>query len=173
MPRHDSAASEVDLVDDFVESGAGSVGGSLTEARGLWSRLKKSELIDHAIENAQAAQAGIEAGLRNEFRGLWRARKSKKMRGFTDVEMAAIKAVAQGNITSNVLRRIGSLGGGLDQGRNMLNMMGRNCRRRSGWRPHRRGSGPAGRLRRREDVEVTDTGPGRLGESDHGAGSRA
>ena len=113
----------VDLLDDFVEGGASSVGGTLAEARGIWSRLKKSEIIDAAIENAQAAQAGVEAGLRNQFRGLWQARNSKKMRGFTKDELAAIKAVSQGNLTANVLRRIGSLGGGLDQGRNMLNLM--------------------------------------------------
>ena len=114
----------IDLLDDFVEGGAGHVGGQLSEARTMWSRLKKSELIDTAIENAQAAQAGVEAGLRNEFRTLYRARGSKKMRGFSDAELNAIKSVAEGNFTSNVLRRIGSLGGGLDQGRNMLNLLG-------------------------------------------------
>ena len=117
-------AIAVDLLDDFVESGAGHVGGQLSEARTMWGRLKKSEIIDTAIENAQAAQAGVEAGLRNEFRGLWRARNSKKMRGFSAAELAAIKSVAEGNFGANVLRRIGSLGGGLDASRNMLNMMG-------------------------------------------------
>ena len=114
----------IDLLDDFVEGGPSSVGGTLKEARGLWSRLRKSELIDTAIENASAAQAGVEAGLRNEFRSLWRARNSKKMRGFTKAELAAIRAVSQGNLTANVMRRIGSLGGGLDASRNMLNLMG-------------------------------------------------
>ena len=114
----------VDLVDDFVESAASNVGGTLKEARSLWSRLRKSEVIDGAIENAQVAQAGVEAGLRNEFRSLWKARGSKKMRGFTDSELNAIKAVSEGNFGANVLRRIGSLGGGLDASRNMLNLMG-------------------------------------------------
>ena len=72
----------VDLVDDFVEGSGSSVGGTLAEARGIWSRLKKSEIIDDAIENASAAQAGIEAGFRNQFRGLWQARNSKKCAGF-------------------------------------------------------------------------------------------
>ena len=60
----------VDMVDDFVEGGASHVGDTLKEARGLWSRLRKSVVIDAAIENAQVAQAGVEAGLRNEFRSL-------------------------------------------------------------------------------------------------------
>ena len=114
----------VDMVDDFVESGASNVGGTLKEARAIWSRLRKSEVIDTAIENAQVAQAGVEAGLRNEFRSLWKARGSKKMRGFTDAELDAIKSVSEGNLSANVLRRIGSLGGGLDASRNMLNLMG-------------------------------------------------
>ena len=96
----------------------------MTEARGLWSRLRKSELIDTAIENAQTAQAGIEAGLRAEFKTLYRARRSKKMRGFSDAEMSAIKSVATGDVTTNTLRRIGSLSGGVDQSRNMLNLLG-------------------------------------------------
>ncbi len=112
----------VDALDDFVEQGAGPVSGTLAEARGLWSRLRKSEVIDNAIENATASQAGVEAGLRNEFRTLWKARHSKKMRDFTDAELDAIKKVATGNFSSNVLRRIGSLSGGIDQQRNMWNM---------------------------------------------------
>ena len=117
------ASIAIDKIDDFVESGASAVGGTLGEARAMWSRLKKSETIDVAIENAQAAQAGVEAGLRAEFKSLYRARNTKKMRGFTAEELAAIKRVALGTATTNTLRRIGSLGGGLDQGRNMLNLM--------------------------------------------------
>ena len=114
----------VDMVDSFVEGGASNVGGTLAEARAIWSRLRKSEVIDTAIENAGVSQAGVEAGLRNEFRSLWKARGSKKMRGFSDAELDAIKAVSEGNLSANVLRRIGSLGGGLDASRNMLNLMG-------------------------------------------------
>ena len=118
------AGIAIDKIDDFVEGGAGHVGAQLAEARALWSRLRKSEVIDAAIENAQVAQAGVEAGLRNEFRSLWKARGSKRMRGFTEVELDAIKSVSEGNFGANVLRRIGSLGGGLDASRNMLNLMG-------------------------------------------------
>ena len=117
------AGLAIDRIDDFVENGAGHVGAQLGEARALWSRLRKSELIDGAIENAEAAQAGIEAGLRNEFKTLYRARNSKKMRGFSKSELAAIKKVAQGDFGSNTLRRIGSLGGGSGSSRNMLNLL--------------------------------------------------
>ena len=118
------ASIAIDRIDDFVESGASNVGGTLAEARGLWTKLRKSEVIDQAIESAEIAAPGVEAGLRNTFAGLYRQRDTKKMRGFTEVELAAIKSVAQGNVTSNVLRRIGSLSGGIDQSRNLLNMLG-------------------------------------------------
>ena len=117
------AGIAIDKIDDFVEGGAGHVGAKLGEARALWSRLRKSEMIDGAIENAGAAQQGVEAGLRAEFKALYRARNSRKMRGFTKDEMAAIKKVAMGDITSNTLRRIGSLGGGSGSSRNMLNLL--------------------------------------------------
>ena len=117
------AGLAIDRVDDFVENSAGHVGAQLGEARALWSRLKKSEIIDTAIQNAEAVQAGIEAGLRNEFKALYKARNSKKMRGFTKDEMAAIKKVAMGDFGSNTLRRIGSLGGGSGTSKNMLNLL--------------------------------------------------
>ena len=72
------ASIAIDRIDSFVEGGAGHVGAQLGEARKLWSRLRKSEVVDTAIENAQTAQAGVEAGLRAEFKTLYRARDSKK-----------------------------------------------------------------------------------------------
>ena len=113
----------VDAVDDFVENASESTAGTLKEARSLWRRMRKAEVIDDAIENATLAKEGVEAGLRNQFSTLYRQRKSKKMRGFSDDELAAIKAVAEGNMTSNVLRRIGSLSGGTGAQRNMLNLL--------------------------------------------------
>ena len=117
------AGLAIDKIDDFVEGGAGHVGAQLGEARALWSRLRKSQVIDAAIENAEAAQQGVEAGLRAEFKSLYRARDNKKMRGFSKDEMSAIKRVAMGDFTSNTLRRIGSLGGGSGSSRNMLNLL--------------------------------------------------
>ena len=49
------ASIAIDRIDDFVESAPGQGGAQLTDARGLWSRLKKSEVINTAIENAQTA----------------------------------------------------------------------------------------------------------------------
>ena len=45
------------------------------------------------------------------------------MRGFSAPELAAIKSVAQGNFGSNTIRRIGSMSGGIDSSRNVINLM--------------------------------------------------
>ena len=112
----------IELVDDFVESGS-EASGTLRQARALWARKRKSEVIDKAIEDATLAKEGVEAGLRNQFTNLYRARDKKKMRGFTKDELKAIKAVAEGNMSSNIMRRIGSLSGGTGAQRNMLNAL--------------------------------------------------
>ena len=137
------ATMAIDEIDDFVEAGAGLAGAQIKEARSLWSRLRKSETIEEAMENADVAARGDEAGLRDAYKGLWRARNKKKMRGFSTEELAAIKKVALGSPVSNTLRRIGSLSGGTGQQRNMLNgldRLGRRSRCRCGGaRPRRRG----------------------------------
>ena len=81
--------------------------------------------MEDAIERGKDAQSGVESGLRNEFRGLHRAiiNKRKDMRGFSADEKKLIRAVAQGNFSANVLRRLGSLSGGTGAQRNMLNLL--------------------------------------------------
>ena len=115
----------VDLVDDFVESGSASTSGIMKDANRLWARMRKSELIERAIAKAETAQQGFEAGLRAEFKSIYRAilDKNKKYRGFTADETKAIKAVATGNFTSNTLRRIASLSGGSGPQRAMQNLI--------------------------------------------------
>ena len=114
-----------ELVDDFVDSASKSTGGTLKEARAAWSRMRKSETVERAIEKASTAQQGLEAGLRAEFKSLYRAYVDgrKHMRGFTKDEAAAIKAVAEGNVTNNTLRRIASLSGGSGPQRAMQNLI--------------------------------------------------
>ena len=73
----------IDAVDDFVEAGDGATSGALKEARQTWSRMRQREMVQTAIEKATTAQQGFEAGLRAEFKSLYRAYLDKrpKMRG--------------------------------------------------------------------------------------------
>ena len=117
------ASIAIDRLDDFVESGDAAASGTLREGRQIWARMRKSEIIEKAIERAADAQSGLESGLRNEFRGLHRAiiNGRKDMRGFTADEKAAIRSVARGTATTNTLRRLGALGGGIGTSRQSLN----------------------------------------------------
>ena len=117
------ASIAIDRLDDFVESGDAAASGTLREGRQIWARMRKSEIIEKAMERAADAQSGLESGLRNEFRGLHRAiiNGRKDMRGFSAAEKAAIRDVARGTATTNTLRRLGALGGGIGTSRQSLN----------------------------------------------------
>ena len=115
----------VDLIDDFVEGGSAPTSAIMKDANRLWARMRKSETIERAIAKADTAQQGFEAGLRAEFKSIYRGiiDGNKKYRGFTPDEVKAIKAVAQGNFTANTLRRIASLSGGSGPQRAMQNLL--------------------------------------------------
>ena len=117
------ASIAIEKLDDFVEAGDSATAGTLREGRQIWARLRKSEIIEKAMERAADAQSGLESGLRNEFRGLHKAiiNGRKDVRGFSSAEKAAIRAVAQGTATTNTLRRLGALGGGIGTSRQSLN----------------------------------------------------
>jgi hypothetical protein len=112
------ASMIVDELDDYIDnlSGADVVAGDATkvkalkEARGLYSRAKKSEVIEDLMQRAQdsASQfsgSGLENSIRTQFRAL--AKNKKQMRMFTAEEQAAIRRVAQGGPVENAMRFIG------------------------------------------------------------------
>lgn len=82
-----------------------------SEARALWSRSRKSQMIDDMIERARVkagahyTQAGMEHALRQEFKQL--ALNPRRMRGFTKEQKAAIEKVAKGGPVENFLRAVG------------------------------------------------------------------
>lgn len=83
---------------------------ALKEARGLWSKVRKSETIQELFEKAKNSApnfsgSGMENALRTQFRQL--ANNKSKMRGFNKLEQAAIIAVARGGKMENVLRWMG------------------------------------------------------------------
>lgn len=111
----------VDKLDDFIDglsvkdivSGDVLKGTSaLNRARDLWSRMRKSQMVDELVERArnQAQQfsgSGYENALRTQFRSL--ANNAKAMRSFTEAERDAIKTIARGGPIDNALRYLGKL----------------------------------------------------------------
>lgn len=85
---------------------------SLQDARSLWSRKSKSELVGRLYEKAktnadQYSQSGMENALRLQFKQL--ANNEKKMRMFTTAEQDAIKKAARAGSTQRIMRLVGKL----------------------------------------------------------------
>lgn len=98
----------IEGIDEFVEAGSGSVGKTANEARELWGRVRRGELVAESIERAKQNVSGIDQGVRVEFRKI--LNNPKKLRGFSKSEIVAMETIVRGTNTSNILRAIGKLG---------------------------------------------------------------
>lgn len=107
-------------IDDFISSGraddvlmgnASAASSSLREGRDLWSRMRKSEMVDTAALKADRRAASTGKGgnadnaLRQNVNALLNNPKTSK--GMTLAEKAAADRVVRGTRTQNVLRLIG------------------------------------------------------------------
>ena len=111
----------VDNLDDFVETaqpgqlakGSSEAVSALTDARELWKRAKKTEILDDLVASAELradanfSQSGMENALRRKLVTL--ADNPKKLRAFTKEEQSAIKVAAKGGPIQNALRLVGKL----------------------------------------------------------------
>jgi hypothetical protein len=100
------AGKIVDELDDSIEALS-----TNSEARALWARSRRSQMIDQMIHRAKIragahyTQAGMEHALRQEFKTL--ALNPRRMRGLTAEQKAAIERVAKGGSVENTLRALG------------------------------------------------------------------
>ena len=115
------ASIMIDNLDDFVENaqpsqlskGSSEAVRALTDARELWKRAKKTEIIDDLRASAELraeanfSQSGMENALRRKLVNL--ADNPKALRVFTKEEQALIKSTAKGGYGQNLLRFIGKL----------------------------------------------------------------
>jgi hypothetical protein len=111
----------VDNLDDFVENaqpgqlskGSSEAVRALTDARELWKRAKKTEIIDDLVASAELraeanyTQSGVENALRRKLVNL--ADNPKKLRAFSKEEQELIKSTAKGGSVQNALRLLGKL----------------------------------------------------------------
>jgi hypothetical protein len=111
----------VDNLDDFVENaqsaqltkGSPEAITALTDARELWKRAKKTEIIDDLKASAELRaeanynQSGIENALRRKLVNL--ADNPRKLRAFSKEEQELIKSTAKGGSVQNALRLLGKL----------------------------------------------------------------
>jgi len=92
---------------DF-ESGGGAIGEQYKQARNLWGRARRSEMITEAIKSAENAASGTENGIRVEIRKILRSDKKRKQ--FSTEEQAALREIADGTKSANIAKALGKLG---------------------------------------------------------------
>jgi hypothetical protein len=96
---------------DIVGGGSPAYANNLrNEARSLWTKKSKSEIIEALMEKAKNSApnfsgSGMENALRTQFRQL--ANNPNRMRQFSPAEQAAIKKVARGGPIENIARALG------------------------------------------------------------------
>ena len=71
------------------------------DARTQYSRLKKAEIFDDMVNDAQFTNQSLSTSLKNQMNSL--AKNDKRMRLFTPEEQEAIKQVAKGSVTQKTL----------------------------------------------------------------------
>ncbi|PKR56341.1 hypothetical protein COO92_21285 [Thalassospira lohafexi] len=93
---------------DLVAGKMGTAADDLAQARGVWSRMKKSEIIEEAMSKAEKQASGFENGLRVQFRSI--LNNPNKVRGFAEDEIKAMQAVVEGAPVRNAMRLLGKFG---------------------------------------------------------------
>jgi hypothetical protein len=98
---------------DVVAGNAKEAANAIVKARSLWSRMRKSEMLEEALEKAErrAASTGSGGNIDNAIRQNVRAilDNPKKARGFTKDEREALEKVVRGGPVQNVMRLVGKL----------------------------------------------------------------
>lgn len=107
-----------DAIDNFVDSVDPALSKEIGEARNMWARLRKSELIEEAFMRAENQASGFENGLRVQIRAI--LNNKKKRAGFTAAEIDAMEQIVRGTKFGNILKKVSKLGFGRGQQTNVL-----------------------------------------------------
>lgn len=95
---------------DIISGDAKQAATAIVQARDLWSKASKLEMVERLVDRAKSSApnfsaSGMENALRTEFRSL--AKNAKEMRKLTAQEQAAVKKVARGTVPSRAARNVG------------------------------------------------------------------
>lgn len=103
---------------DFKRGASNEVGYLYKDARQLWSRAKKAELLEEAFTKANLQASGFENGIRVQLRSI--LNNKKKRAGFTTEEIKVMQQVVKGGGLENTAKMLGRLGFSEGQASNML-----------------------------------------------------
>jgi len=93
----------------------------LRDARKLYGRAKRAEMLEGAITMGASRKAGIEKGIRNELNNLINRKKSNKF--LTKEDIAAIRKVTDGDFKQNFSSLVGGMGLKLENSPSMFNAL--------------------------------------------------
>lgn len=82
----------------------------INNARDIWAKMRRSQLIDDAMENADTYLGGAASGVRNQFARI--LRNPKLSRGFSEAERQMMLRVVNGSIPEQLLNLVS---GGIGQ----------------------------------------------------------
>ena len=108
--------------DDVVAGDINALKTLIPKARELWTKMSKSQLVDDAIESGiNNYLGGAGSGIRNQFASI--LRNKNLSRGFTDLELMAMRRVVNGTMPEQLVNLLGggigqlaTIGGGLGLG---------------------------------------------------------
>lgn len=103
---------------DLIGGDPKQIGKMYKDARNLWSRASKAEMIETAFETAKNQASGFENGIRVQFRQI--LNNKKKLRGFNAEEISAMREVVRGTTASNFAKHLGKFGFSEGQAGSML-----------------------------------------------------
>lgn len=97
--------------DDVVSGDVQALQTLIPKAREIWGRMTKTQLVEDAIESGSNNYlGGAGSGIRNQFASI--LRNKRLSRGFSDLELAAMRRVVNGTIPEQL---INLAGGGIGQ----------------------------------------------------------
>lgn len=94
------------------------LGGKYKQARELWGRARRSELIEDAFIDAEDQASGFENGIRIAFRKILRSKKQRRF--FSQDEISEMRKVVSGTKGANIAKLVGKLGISEGQATNFL-----------------------------------------------------
>jgi len=117
----------IERVDNFLDNLSSSesltgksagIGEKFKDARQLWAKAKKLEVIEDAMSKANLQASGFENGIRTQFRSI--LNNKKKSRGFKPEELAAMRRVVKGGTAENIAKALGKFGVSEQQASSMM-----------------------------------------------------
>lgn len=117
----------VGQIDDFMSNALPRVTGMRdgdevatlhNQARALWGRARKTDIIDEAVNRAMNQASGFENGMRVQFRSILNSKRRRTQ--FNGEEIQAMQRVVRGGKAENIAKALGKFGFTEGQASSML-----------------------------------------------------